>query len=306
MADRNVRARLVDFQPSGSGAPSAASLAALAEEQVIGYLVRVTPELARQWLEADQHNRQIRPTHVRTLAREMTEQRWRATHQGIAFSDHGRLIDGQHRLQAIVMSDVPAMLMVFVDMPDDMFGALDRGARRKHADDIGEDRRLIEPAAWLARVLHRSDNLAPSSDEVRTIFWLYQGQLRAILDASARSVRSRSAAGVRAALAVRLMSASQAHQDLLLAQWEALVSLDVSRMDTTTGALLRRLENVTMSAGHDLQERGAVAWLGFDPTSRGLTKVLVRDLTTTMDTIRAHVQRDLAQQQAQNRAGEDQ
>jgi hypothetical protein len=302
MADRNTTPRLIDFQPSGSGAPSAASLAALAENQVIGYLVRVTPELAQQWLEANQDNRPIRATHMRTLAREMTEQRWRVTHQGIAFSDHGRLIDGQHRLQAIVASDVPAMLMVFVDMPDGMFGALDRGARRKHADDIGEDRRLIEPAAWIARILHRADGLVPSSDEVRTVFWLYQGQLRAIVDAAARTVKTRSAAGVKAALAIRLMSATRPQQDLLLTQYEALISLDIARMDTTTGALLRRLENLSAPGSHDLWERGAVAWLGFDPTARSLTKVLLRDLTNTLDAIRVHIQRDLAQQQAQSRA----
>lgn len=293
MVDRNASPKVVDLQPAISGAPSVASLAARADATITGYLIRVTPELAEQWLEANQDNRSIRLMHVRTLAREMTEQRWRASHQGIAFSDHGRLIDGQHRLKAIVMSDVPAMLTVFIGFPDEMFGALDRGARRKHADDIGEDRRLIEPAAWLTRLLHRADSLPPSTEEVRTVFRVYQGHLRAIVDAAARTVKTRSAAGVKAALALRMMSATRPQQDLLLGQYEALVSLDIGKMDTTTGALLRRLDN--LSAGsHDLWERGAVAWHGFDPTARDLQKVLLRDLGNTLDAMRMHLQRDLA------------
>ena len=39
------------------------------------------------------------------IARDMKAGHWRLTHQGIAFDPAGVLIDGQHRLWAIVESD---------------------------------------------------------------------------------------------------------------------------------------------------------------------------------------------------------
>jgi hypothetical protein len=44
---------------------------------------------------------------VRDFAEAMRRGDWRLTHQGIAFDASGALVDGQHRLAAIVEADVP-------------------------------------------------------------------------------------------------------------------------------------------------------------------------------------------------------
>lgn len=65
------------------------------------------------------------------------------THQGIAFNDRDELIDGQHRLSAIVMANVPVRMMVTFGLPSAVEGkkvttmdAVDRGATRSVADQL--------------------------------------------------------------------------------------------------------------------------------------------------------------------------
>src|SRR5947208_14577232 len=59
---------------------------------------------------------------------------WRVTHQGIAFDTEGALVDGQHRLAAVVEAEVPVELTVFTEVPDGAFDVLDTGKRRNAAD----------------------------------------------------------------------------------------------------------------------------------------------------------------------------
>ena len=70
--------------------------------QVKTTYMNINPDLATQWLEGNVRNRRIDPKHVDILAQDMEAGKWRMTHQGIAFSDQGILVDGQHRLWAIL------------------------------------------------------------------------------------------------------------------------------------------------------------------------------------------------------------
>src|SRR5262245_63514371 len=83
-------------------------------------VVDVTPELASNWLsECNTHNRKLVEAHVERLAREMKADRWKLTHQGIAFSTKHVLLDGQHRLWAVVMSEKTIPMRVFFNQPDE-------------------------------------------------------------------------------------------------------------------------------------------------------------------------------------------
>lgn len=72
----------------------------------------ISPEMAQLWLDTRTKNRRIRNGHVRELAAEMKAGRWDITHQGIAFDSNGFLVDGQHRLSAIVMAGVTVTMLV--------------------------------------------------------------------------------------------------------------------------------------------------------------------------------------------------
>jgi hypothetical protein len=97
-------------------------------------VMEVSPELATRWLEGNTHNRPLRQTIVDRFARDMQAGRWQLTHQGIAFDVDGVLIDGQHRLWAIVMSTVTVPLRVFFNEPLENMTAVDTGLARSNFD----------------------------------------------------------------------------------------------------------------------------------------------------------------------------
>ena len=94
----------------------------------------ITPEMARTWLLVNGSNRTIRARHVDMLAREIRDGRWQLTHQGIAFDIDGAIIDGQHRLSAIVAADSPVEMMIAYNVPRNAIGGVDAGANRSFMD----------------------------------------------------------------------------------------------------------------------------------------------------------------------------
>ena len=72
----------------------------------------VTPNLASKWLEGNACNRRLNQQHAERMAQAMRDGCWKTTHQGIAFDTNGTLVDGQHRLWAIVQSGCTVKLPV--------------------------------------------------------------------------------------------------------------------------------------------------------------------------------------------------
>jgi hypothetical protein len=75
-------------------------------------VTEVTPQLAAEWLSSNTFNRTISTPLVKKYANDMAAGFWTLNHQGIAFDDSGTLVDGQHRLSAVVMSGVTIKIMV--------------------------------------------------------------------------------------------------------------------------------------------------------------------------------------------------
>lgn len=75
-------------------------------------IMDVTPIQAATWLESNKFNRKISDVSVLRYARDMAAGQWTLNHQGIAFGDDGVLVDGQHRLMAVVKSGETVKMMV--------------------------------------------------------------------------------------------------------------------------------------------------------------------------------------------------
>jgi hypothetical protein len=97
-------------------------------------VVTVTPQKAGEYLERNTANRPVSARTVREFAQAMRRGEWRVTHQGIAFDTTGALVDGQHRLAAIVEAGLPVEVTVFTEVPEGAFDVLDTGKRRNAAD----------------------------------------------------------------------------------------------------------------------------------------------------------------------------
>lgn len=96
----------------------------------------VTPELALEWLTVNVNNRTISRKHVRMLADAMRHDRFEFVGDPIRFDREGRLLDGQHRLEAIIESETTQHMAVMVglDPTDQVF--MDTGRRRNPGDQL--------------------------------------------------------------------------------------------------------------------------------------------------------------------------
>lgn len=116
---------------------------ATALSSVVSVWIEVTPDMAARWLKTNFVNRPISDDTVMAYARDMATGRWQATHQGIAFNDRDELIDGQHRLFAVVKCGKTIRMMVTFGLPSKIAGAemttmdcVDRGRTRSVADQL--------------------------------------------------------------------------------------------------------------------------------------------------------------------------
>lgn len=99
--------------------------------------LEITPRFAEEFLKKNTSNRKIKIDKLNQFVREMTEGRWKKTHQGIAFYEDGTLADGQHRLKAIVLSNTPQTMLVTTNLPRNAISAIDLGTNRM-AHDIAK------------------------------------------------------------------------------------------------------------------------------------------------------------------------
>jgi len=268
---------VADVASPSSVGPTADELNVAEIGQIVGHMVAITPAMAERWLTANVGNRSIRERHVITLRDDIVEGRWKITHQGIAFARSGRLLDGQHRLKAIIAADKAATLPVFVDLPDDVFGALDRGKMRSFHDLIDTDRRMIDACSFLAGLMLTGDRRAVAAAEVATMIGVFRDDFGALIEAGARNIPGRTPSPVRAAWILRHHSAKHAHKRLLQEQWAAFVDFDIKAMDTSTASLVRRLqpENLRSQTGGLAKERAEISWIGFNPKRRDLHRIQV-------------------------------
>lgn len=98
--------------------------------------IPVSPDTAERWLKANTKNRKLRQADVNRYARDMASGNWMLTGESIKFATDGTLLDGQHRLAAIIKSGATVTLQVMRNIPSDAQSVMDTGRRRTAADAL--------------------------------------------------------------------------------------------------------------------------------------------------------------------------
>ena len=140
--------------------------------------VMVTPEVAEEWLARfNASNRKIQPTHVNAIARDIKAGNWMMNAQPIAFAGdpftgEASLLNGQHRLQAVVKAGSPIEVLVATGLAEEAFATFDMHARHAHRKYIAKgDERVLAAAAKLQwRVdneMSPADRSSPSATEIQ-------------------------------------------------------------------------------------------------------------------------------------------
>lgn len=81
-------------------------------------------------------NRDLRISKVRDYSEAMQRGEWKYNHQGIAASEEGKLLDGQHRLAASAISGLDLPVMVSPNMTPEMMDTVDRSTRRSAGEAL--------------------------------------------------------------------------------------------------------------------------------------------------------------------------
>ena len=96
----------------------------------------VTPEMARRWLdpEINKTNRKLKPVIVRKYIADMGEAHWIFNGDSLKFDWNGKLLDGQHRLHAVIAMGHPVEFLIVRNLHPDAYLTIDIGARRTMGD----------------------------------------------------------------------------------------------------------------------------------------------------------------------------
>ena len=97
-------------------------------------VVYVTPDMAAQWLRSNTANRSPSKAAVKRWADAMRANAWKLCPDAIAFDVNGVLINGQHRLMAVIESGMTQPFLVAYNFPENS----------KEDCDIGKKRQLHE------------------------------------------------------------------------------------------------------------------------------------------------------------------
>ena len=95
----------------------------------------ITPSRAKELLEANINNRRVKNEVVNRYAQDILAGRWKEdTGEVIKISKSGIVLDGQHRLYAIVKSNTPIFLHIAYGVDDSVSDVLDTGSVRSATD----------------------------------------------------------------------------------------------------------------------------------------------------------------------------
>lgn len=236
--------------------------------------VLVTPEMARSLLATNTNNRAVRHGNVRLYARRMRNGEWISNKtEPITFDRNGRLIQGQHRLLAVIESGVPIRFWLAFDESPEAWDVLDQPGRRNLADMLTLEKKIAE-VVQLACVL--------SSGQTRVETPLAKKVAPVVAPVAAELVRVHgtvcrffSSAPMRLAAVVHAMRGDRDHA------WSVyghLIHGRVEDMPPVAKALVSQVVRGTIRYGGGAGASDGVYARGFkvlDPSHANDTKLLV-------------------------------
>jgi len=234
----------------------------LDSQKITSAIEKVTPEIAAQYLANNDGNRNIRTSRVREISGLIQRGEWKVTHQGIAFSRDGRLLDGQHRLLACIDADMPIDIMVTRNLDQSAFKALDLHGKRTFADIFGISNNLSACINFIAMAIFGDKGIGP--EQIQLVMGTDIGRTCARL-----CVQNHNSPIVRTpwivACAVHCVNGNREYAETL---FENIRMCNVAQLPPAGEAFLRQHMNGGMKAGGSNGARREIFAKGvvlFDP-----------------------------------------
>lgn len=117
-------------------------LAMIASQQERVFRVRITPEQAQALLDINRNNRTEKSRNTERFAKILREGRWKLTNDAIVVDRNGDVRNGQHRLEACVMTGIPLSvnggpgILLLVGADPEVGDVIDTGVKRQLSDSM--------------------------------------------------------------------------------------------------------------------------------------------------------------------------
>lgn len=247
-------------------------------------IVNVTPSIAAELLKKNTANRSIRRKDVDDFKAVFARGEFRTTHQGVAFSKSGVMLDGQHRLTAIAELRAGVFPMqVTLGMEEDSYGYIDKGRKRTSADQLRmADNRLVE-CARLIVMLCTGDRSNLTADVLKPVVEAIQPAHDSLLAFCPRKAKTWGSAPARLAALISMGTGDAVYAKQMYA---ALVYLDFDRMPPIVQALYRAHAAGAVKAA-DSADMLARCLKAFNPACASMKKLQINSTTDAVDRVRA-------------------
>lgn len=133
----------------------------------------ITVEYATELMKHNFFNRPLNKITVEDYKSQIVRGLWRLNGESIKISDKGNLMDGQHRLTAIIESGIPVKSLVVEGVDEKDFATIDTGRTRTISDLFNIDQ--VQNASQISAIitayfrLLRSNNTSASNDSLRKL-----------------------------------------------------------------------------------------------------------------------------------------
>lgn len=248
----------------------------------------VTPKQARDWLKENAANRPLRPNVVEGFMNAYARGEWKVTHQGIAFSKEGVLLDGQHRLSFIseLPDNVSIPLNVTTGQDAATFDSIDIGFKRTMSDMYGASAGSVACARLTAKIAS-SDRAGFSNQFVYPFLVWVTPEFEELITYCQTSVRVWSSAPVRTAAVIQMKRGYDA--DFIKAAYASLVHSDVESMPHAARALVQQHVSGKIASARSLDLFVRALRVFDSDNTRKVSKLLIRDQAATLEEVRAFI-----------------
>lgn len=209
-------------------------------------VVLMTPAKAKTLLERNVDNRDIRPSVVAALSDSIRRGEWILSHQGVAFGKSGRLLDGQHRLLAVLETGISVKMQITWDVDDDAFKVMDIGTKRTTSDILTISKSLAAVARFFAVLEGKSTRASITPQYLIPFVKAVEPAHRDLVSFCPMVKRTWSSAAVQAAAVMRMLDNED--PDYVKLTYHSLVHMEFDNMPPIAQALFRQYDSGTARA----------------------------------------------------------
>ncbi len=247
----------------------------LAYPAPITILMDVCPALAAFMLSSSAGNRALRKYHISSLASDMASGKWITTNQGIGFTKEGVLVDGHHRLQAVVESGATIKIQVSFGLDSNAYQVIDQGVIRTTADVFGGSRKLAQVLNLSASFLNGTNS--PTKQQVAPF---YGSEIKRVYDRVTETCGRTTRRVISSApfgLATCLLIIDEADEVHVLGQYKALLNLDYDAMSKQAKMLTKQIDSGHVTGNNAATDIMARATIALDSRNSRFERVTVAD-----------------------------